>query len=205
MLFRSSMEILSFLIVSFLAFIYSYLWWKIPEKASRKIMGLGLSIVGLIAVVISGQVYTLPARLAWDTWQTTAGFILTAFILGAVSVAFLLSRVEDEGGQKAKKALGWIIMGSVVCILVAIASFAQTYGASEEQTAAIAATFSSHFFLTRLILGLLLPITFAGLLIAGGKNRYRHTVAAITLAGVVFGEVAGRILFYSSEIGRAHV
>lgn len=196
-----SLEIFSFLIVGALALIYSYLWWKTPEKALRKTIGAALSIVGLMAVVVSSKVYSMPARLAWDSWQTTAAFLLTAVLLGAVSVAFLLSKSEEDDAQKAKKVLGWIIMGAVVGIVIVLSSFAQTSGASPEQSAAVAATFGSGFFLIRLIVGILLPVAFAGIFIAGKSKSY-YNLAALALAGVVLGEMTGRILFYSSVMGQ---
>lgn len=197
---KLSLEILSFLIVGILALIYSYFWWKAPEKAARKAVGAALSIIGLMAIVVSSKVYALPARLAWDSWQTTAAFMLTAVLLGAVSVAFLLSKSEDEGIQKGKKVIGWVIIASVVLIAAVLGLFAKTFGVSAEQTAAVAATFSSGFFIVRLIIGILLPIAFGALFVA--NNKTCNTIAAITLAGVVLGEVAGRILFYSSVMGQ---
>lgn len=195
-----SLEILAFSIVGVLALIYSYMWWKTPEKDSRKIVGSTLSIVGLMAVVISSKVYALPARLAWDSWQTIAAFLLTAVILGAVSVAYLLSKAEDENAQKAKKTLGWVIIASVVAIVIVLGAFARTYGLSEEQAAAVAATFSSSIFYVRLILGILLPAALAGVFIANQKSS--SYVVSIALVGVVVGELAGRILFYASVMGQ---
>lgn len=197
---KLSLEIFSFLIVGLLALIYSYLWWKAPEKAARKAVGAALSIVGLMAIVVSSKVYALPARFAWDSWQTTAAFLLTAILLGAVSTAFLLSKAEDEAGQKVKKVLGWIIMAAVLCLAIVLAAFAQTYGASEEQAAAVAATFASGLFFVRLILGILLPAALAGLFIVNSKSC--NTVVALAAAGVLVGEIAGRILFYSSVMGQ---
>ncbi|MEL1135786.1 DmsC/YnfH family molybdoenzyme membrane anchor subunit [Desulfitobacterium sp. THU1] len=197
-----SMEILFFSIVGVLALVYSYMWWKTPEKPLRKAVGAVLSVVGLAAIVVTSKVYTLPARMAWDSWQTTAAFILTAILLGAVSVAFLLNKVEDEASQKAKKVMGWAIIGSVVLIVTVLALFAGTYGASTEQSAAVAATFSSGFFIARMVLGILLPVAFAAVFITGSKKKAYQAVAGVTLVGVVLGEVAGRILFYSSVMGQ---
>ena len=197
---KLSLEILSFLIVGILALIYSYMWWKTPEKSSRKIVGATLSIVGLMAIVVSSKVYALPARFAWDSWQTTAAFMFTAILLGAVSVAFLLSKSEDEVGQKAKKILGWIIMAAVVLIVIVLAVFAKTYGVSEEHSTAVAATFASSFFFVRLIFGILLPAALAGLFIANHKSC--TNVVALAVLGVFLGELAGRILFYSSVMGQ---
>lgn len=195
-----SLEVVAFLLVGLLAVVYSYMWWKTPENNMRKMIGAGLSIVGLMAIVISSKVYALPARFAWDSWQTMAAFMLTAIILGAISVAYLLSKSEDDSGQKAKKMLGWIIIASVASIVIVLATFAQTYGASAEQSAAVAATFSSAFFYARLVFGIILPATLAGLFIANYKSS--NYVVAIALIGVLVGEFAGRILFYSSVMGQ---
>ncbi|HHY26259.1 MAG TPA: dimethyl sulfoxide reductase anchor subunit [Desulfitobacterium dehalogenans] len=197
---KLSMEILAFVIVGVLALIYSYMWWKTPASSSKKIVGLLLSGVGLIAIVISSKVYALPARLAWNSWQTTAAFVLTALLLGSVSVAFLLSKIEGEAGQKVRRTLGIFVIAAVVLVGLVLGSFAQTYGASAEQSAAVSATFASFFFVVRLMIGILLPMVFAGVFIANQKSS--STLAALTLAGVVFGEVTGRILFYSSVMGQ---
>ncbi|WP_019849095.1 DmsC/YnfH family molybdoenzyme membrane anchor subunit [Desulfitobacterium sp. PCE1] len=197
---KLSMEILAFVIVGVLALIYSYMWWKTPASSSKKIVGLLLSGVGLIAIVISSKVYALPARLAWNSWQTTAAFVLTALLLGSVSVAFLLSKIEGEAGQKVRRTLGIFVIAAVVLVGLVLGSFAQTYGASAEQSAAVAATFASFFFAVRLMIGILLPMVFAGVFIANQKSS--STFAALTLVGVVLGEVTGRILFYSSVMGQ---
>lgn len=198
-----SLEILFFGIVAVLALIYSYMWWKTPNNASRKIVGAVLSLVGIVAIVVSSKVYSLPARLAWNSWQTTAAFLLTAVLLGAVSVAFLLSKSEDKGGQQAKKLLGWTIIASVVVVVLVLASFAKTYGTSPEQSTAVAATFASSFFIVRLLLGILVPVALAGLFIANFKSKSSGSIAVVALVGVFIGEVAGRILFYSSVMGQA--
>mgnify|MGYP000023240745 CR=1 FL=1 len=195
-----SMEILTFMIVGVLALLYSYMWWKTPTRAARKPVGLALSVVGLVAVVISSRVYALPARFAWNSWETTAAFVITLLLLGSVSVAFLLSKIEGEAAQKLRKCLGILIIGSVVFIGLTLGSFAQSYGASAEQSAAVIATFASSFFIVRLLIGILLPMVFAGVFMA--SQRPCRTVAAITLGGVVVGEITGRILFYSSVMGQ---
>lgn len=195
-----SLEIAAFSVVFVLALLYSYVWWKTPEKEVRKVLGAVLGIGGLMAVVISSKVYTLPARPAWDSWHTMAAFVLTVFILGAVSVAYLLSRAEDDSAQKAKKMMGWTIIGSIAAIVLVLASFAQTFGASPEQSTAVAATFSSSIFYVRLVFGILLPAVLAGLFLANHKSSSYLLAAA--LAGVVLGEVAGRILFYASVMGQ---
>ncbi|HHV63519.1 MAG TPA: dimethyl sulfoxide reductase anchor subunit [Peptococcaceae bacterium] len=195
-----SLEIAFFLVVGVLALIYSYMWWKTPDKSSRKIVGAALSIVGLAAIVISSKVYALPARLAWDSLQTTAAFILTAVLLGAVSVALLLGKSEDETSLKAKKVFGWVILGAVIATVVVLALFAQTYGASAEQSAAVAATFASAIFVVRLVLGILIPVALAGLFVANGKSS--STIISVALFSVVIGELSGRILFYSSVMSQ---
>lgn len=197
-----SLEILFFAIVFVLALLYSYMWWKAPEKSSRKLVGAILSVVGLAAIVVSSNVYTLPARLAWDSWQTNAAFVLTAILLGTVTVAFLLSKSEGESSLKARRGLGWGIILAVVLIVVTLASFGATYGASPEQSAAVAATFSSAFFYVRIVLGVILPIALAALFISNNNSKSSSTVAALTLGGVLIGELAGRIIFYSSVMGQ---
>lgn len=199
---KLSMEILFFGFVGVLALIYSYMWWKTPNNTSRKIVGAALSLVGIAAIVVSSKVYSLPGRPAWNSWQTTAAFLLTALLLGAVTVAFLLSKSEDNEGQKAKKLLGWIIIASVILIGVVLTSFAKTFGASQEQSTAVAATFASSFFLVRLVLGILLPVVLAGLFIINNNSKSASSLAAVAMVGVFVGEIAGRVLFYSSVMSQ---
>jgi anaerobic dimethyl sulfoxide reductase subunit C len=197
-----SMEILFFTIVAVLALVYSLMWWKTPNNISKTIVGGIFSIVGVVAVVVSSNVYTLPARLSWDSWQTSAAFLLTAVLLGAVTLTFLLRKSEEKTSLKAKKILGYMILASAFLIVIVLSAFAQTSGASHEQTVAVANTFASIFFPIRLLLGILLPVAFASLLIAN-KIKSCTTFSALTLAGVLVGEVAGRILFYSAVMSQA--
>ena len=193
-----SLEILAFIIIGALALVYSYMWWKAPDNRLRRPIGWMLSIAGFIGIVISANVYTLPARLAWDSWETVAAFLTTTILLGSVTVASLLAGVEEQ--QKAQRTLGIVVLAGVVGSVAILAGIASMYGDSPEQSAFVVGTFASGMFFMRLLGSLALPAAAAVSLF--GKQPSK-ALLKVTLVAVVLGELIGRILFYSATMGQA--
>ncbi len=195
-----SLEILAMFVVGIIALFYSFLWWKSPNGALRKVVGLVLSICGIAAVTISSRAYALPSKPSWDSWQTTAAFLLTAVLIGAVILSFLLYSYENESAVRAKKFFAIITIIAVIAIIAVMASFASTYGASVEQSDAVVATFSSVWFYIRLGVGLILPVIAAVALYFTKKVNFG--IVACALLAVIIGEIIGRALFYYSAMGQ---
>jgi len=194
-----SLEILAFIIVSALALVYSYMWWKNPDSGLRRTIGIVLSVVGIIAIVISSKVYTMPTRLGWDSWETIAAFLLTAVLLGATTVAALVVGNKATDVMKANKVLAVIILLAVVGIVVTLAGISSMYGQSAEQSAVVIGTFANGMFFVRLLLSLMIPVIMAAYILS---NKATNNLVTLGLGGIVVGELLGRVLFYSSTMSQ---
>lgn len=80
-----SREVLFFTLFAGGATGYSVLTWQnlvlVPDWM-KLILGIGVSLVGLIGIYCSAMIYRVPARPTWDTPRTPIAFFSTAFILG---------------------------------------------------------------------------------------------------------------------------
>lgn len=199
-----SREIWAFIALGLLSLVYSYIWWKQPENAAtRRTVGLLTAGIGLIAVIVSSKVYTMPAHSVWNSWQTTASFLLSAVLLGSLTFVALLTlkRENEDTTDCSLKTMGWVTGIALVGILITLASFAQNYGVTVEHTTAIGITFSSWIFWFRMLFGLILPGAVAIRLISGVNDTPKQLIV-LTLLGTVLGELGGRALFYYSVMSQ---
>lgn len=195
-----SREIWLFMAFGALALINSYIWWKNSTNAStRRMVGLLTAIVGIIAVSVSSMVYTLPAHLAWNSWQTTATFLLSAALLGSITLitVFECKKNSEANLEVGFKTLGWVTAITLIGIVLTLAAFAQQASMSNEQSKAILITFSSSLFWFRALFSLILPGAVA-LKTLSGSNVAPKTLVGVTLICAVLGELSGRALFYYS-------
>lgn len=195
-----SREVLLFAAFGFVSLVYSYTWWKTPTiKKQRRWLGLIATVIGALGVLTTAQVYLLPARLAWNSWQTIAAFIGSAFVLGSITVstALVYSNRDIDRLSLTFRTLGWTLGSSLCLIAVVLASFAQSYSASVEHTRAVLATVSSGMFWFRLIAGIMIPGWLALQLVSKEQKLVRgYALTALVLT--VMGELSGRALFYYS-------
>lgn len=195
-----SMETLFSAIIGVISAVYFFIWWKKADSvALRKYVGLALAIVGIAAIVVSSRVYMLPARAAWNSWTTTASFLLTALLLGSMAILFLL-RGEEAG--KARSVFTGTALTAVVLIVLVTAIGGTAATGTEEQTAAALATFTSPLFYVRIGLGLLLSAACVGAALKDSKGK-AGALFTIALACALIGELTGRILFYATTLNQA--
>src|SRR5436853_5411931 len=82
-----SREVLLFGCFSGVAFLYAaLLWFKLPGSLA---IGALTSVLGAAGVTASACIYLVPARPAWNSKRTVAGFFLTAMLLGPLLAASL--------------------------------------------------------------------------------------------------------------------
>lgn len=199
-----SREIWSFMAFGVLSLVYSYSWWKNSGNASsRRILGLLTAAVGLIAVIVSSKVYTIPAHLAWNTWQTTAAFLLSAALLGSLTLitALACKKNGEANIESGLKVTGWVTAIALIGIVLTLASFAQQANMSNEQANSVLLTFTSSLFWFRALFSLVLPGAVA-LKTLSGSNVAPKTLVGVTLICAVLGELSGRALFYYSVMSQ---
>ncbi len=196
-----SREILATILLGISALAYSFIWWKSPEKESaRKGLGIITAVIGLVTVVISAKIYTMPAHETWNNWQTMASFILSSFFLGSLTILVLLNSYSNKTEQKAKKTLAGITIIALIGLVITLSAFTAGYGASAEQTTAVGLVVSSSLFWFRIFCGLIVPGAIAFSLLGEIELSRGILVAGLLIA--VLGELSGRALFYYSVMGQ---
>ena len=87
---RLSLEVIATLLFAILALAYSGLWW-LGRTEARLALGIATGAAGIAAVAASAAIYTVPAQPAWNSGWVPASFFGTAFLLGGLAPALLIS------------------------------------------------------------------------------------------------------------------
>jgi len=182
-----SREVLLFGCFSGVAFLYAaLLWFKLPGSLA---IGALTSLLGAAGVTASACIYLVPARPAWNSKHTVAGFFLTAMLLGPLLAASL--------GIGDRRWLSIAIVAATAGHLLNKAGkfFWLTASDSFELQASarlLSTTLASSFLGSGALLcwgGIILPLfvpTWAG--------------ASASLLTVLAGEVLGRYVFFVSVV-----
>lgn len=144
------------------------------------------AIAGIGMVYSMSQVYRLPAAPGWDTWQTTAGFLVSALVLGMASLSSLLAYLSNRTGFSFP-LMQWKLINFFIAILLLV-QLALSYKAS------------SPSLLKRTRPGLILA-SFA--LASVGAFQAELNIAWYSLLiflVVACEEILGRWMFYRSRI-----
>lgn len=182
-----SREVLSFSAFAGLATGYAgMLWLDLPGSAT---LGVATSIAGLLGILCSAFIYLVPARPAWNSWRTVAGYYLTAFLLGPLFAATFL-------GAAAPDALRWIAAGAGLAqLLNQIGKFVWLHCADQfelRQSGRLLAADLKRRFLLRLAL---LSLGAAAAVLA---RTPLETAGALALC--LSAEMLGRYLFFVSVV-----
>jgi DMSO reductase anchor subunit len=196
-----SREVLLFTAFSAVAGAYAgMLWLDLPGSAF--VGGLTVAL-GLAGVNASACIYRVPSRPSWNTPYTLAQFNLTPAILGP-----LLAAAVGVGDSR------WLVVASasMACaqfVVIALSFFRCIASDSLELkgTARLLSTVLARQFVLRgamLALGAIVVPMFAGPAEAGHYTRLGsdagHLFFTLALALAVFGELAGRYLFFVSAV-----
>ncbi|HLN62222.1 MAG TPA: DmsC/YnfH family molybdoenzyme membrane anchor subunit [Symbiobacteriaceae bacterium] len=195
-----SREIWFFGITTVLAAVYSHLCYHDRNPEIRSNLGLLTGVAGLVAVWSSAMVYALPARPFWSPLLNTLTFFGTAVLLGALVVA-VCTRWAGANSETTPVArvTGWATVIGAVLVVVALAATTARGASDVKVMQAVALMGSSWLFWVRLALGLAMPVGVAVSLVRGRDVTTRQV--ALGLAFALVGELAGRIVFYTSALG----
>ncbi len=180
--------------------------------------GAILSAVGAAGLYTTARIYMVPARPAWCSWHTAAGFLLTAVLLGALFAALLLSGglayLDLAAPEWTAVGLGpWLIVaaaaaGSILLLrLVQVMRFVTLPQPELNATAQLLLGRFRGPFAVRLGLlvvgGVALPMW--GAARVGDPEAGRLALAATIGVAAAFSlaaEVVGRYLFFVSVVPR---
>ena len=167
------------------------LLFHIPGHAAA---GLATVLFGCIGVLCSARIYLVPARPAWNSRYTTAGFFLTALLLGPLFVAALNSSPADRWWLARAAAAG--AAGQLFTIALKFLWLSRSEHFELRESGLLLSGRLKNVFLIRLALliagGIVLPLA---------TNSPAGALAALCLA--LIGELAGRYLFFVSVVPKS--
>lgn len=178
-----SREILIF--GGFFALTFLYLLPQI-KGSLRQLVGFGGSVAGILGIVITAMVYTLPARPAWDSIFPLLFFLLTAFTAGPLLITVIVRSRDNRLCHAGLKMTS--------CLLLAGAVTAVTYAVMQ----AAALSLPVSWLAVRIAAGQLVPV----LLLHSQRSRELPSVnSLLVIFGLVFaGELLGHHIFYASVL-----
>ena len=172
-----------FLMGSFLGLAFLF---ALPQlKKLRRCLGFCGSLAGILGIIATAMVYTLPARPAWNTAYPMLFFFLTALAAGPLLLAFIAAKEE---GKVCKPALQ---MSGLMLLLGLLVSF--FYPLTQGANLAM----PLGWLVVRCLVGQVLP---AAMLLRKTDISGADTNLLVPLVLVIIGELLGHQLFYESVL-----
>jgi len=172
------------------------------SRTAKKVFAVLGLISGLALAAVSGLIYVLPARPAWNSWYLPLIFITTGLSLGMfiVYVWSLWKKSEDQ--TMSKNTLN-ILLGLLVveaALLVGYLMFLSTnifQDPSRTSTRLLTGSLAPLFWLGVVLIGLVLPLF---LVIQSLRSKPALlspiTTGVLGIAGTLVGSVAFRVMLY---------
>lgn len=190
-----SREILLF-IVTFAS--WAYLFWCSlkPGNSVKGLLGL-TTVIGLLGIVSSALIYTLPRVPAWNNLAPVIFFLLTSLVLGTLTTAFLGRKTlgTTEIGQLFSVSLAGVVISVLLFLL-----YMSLLDGSAEGAATAQLLIGSPLFWLRAVIGWVLPLV---LLLYGlvKRDKLQPSLILLVFSCGLLGELLGRGLFYLSAVG----
>lgn len=192
------------------ALLCSAVWWKPRSLGQRRFWSFATAISGLITVMTSSKVYQLAAQPVWDNIFTPLSFIATTLLFIPVIAASILTwnKFKADDAPEWSKFTGWAAWGMIgAAILQLMLIGAHTYYFMQ-----IGSALSGYVLVKmgavywgRILLSVVFPVFLGGWIL---RKTYISTgcigpAAVSFIVLVLFGELGGRILFFSSVLNSA--
>lgn len=199
-----SREIIAVILFNILLIALTYLWWKkVDQDGMRRTVGTLTALMGILLVISSATVYfSMQLHPTWNNWTTFANFLLTGFLLGALTVSyFALKAKQEEADTNVMKLLGVYLAIIIALLLVTISGSAITSSGAAESQMAASISFTSILFWIRVLGSLLIPASLVVYMVVAKKMVPLKFVLAAT-GFVLLGELSGRMMFYYSVMSQ---
>jgi anaerobic dimethyl sulfoxide reductase subunit C (anchor subunit) len=159
--------------------------WQVLTIARALISLLGFGLVYSMA-----RVYRLQTMVTWNTWRTTAGFFVTALVLGQLlMVNVLLYESKLTGINPTPISIEWI--GGITVVL--LASELGLWLSTKEK---------AHETVDRLRVGLIAVAIIGARIMSVVPNQFWTWISIPIFLIVMVEEIIGRWLFYEALHGK---
>jgi DMSO reductase anchor subunit len=175
-----SREVLLFGLFAAAATAYAGAGWLGSGGAAA--LGAVTGLAGLAGITASACIYLVPARPAWNHWNTPAEFYLTGLLLGPLFVAAISPGVPMLAPLALAGGCGQLLNQGLKLLWLM---------RSEETELRASARLISGVLAGRMLLRM-------GLLLAGGILLTLSGHTRLALAAAMAGELLGRYLFFVS-------
>lgn len=199
-----SREIVAVILFNISLLALSYIWWKKTDKIKlRRNIGTLTALLGIVLIISSAVIYfSHELHPAWNNWTTFANFLLTGFLLGALTVTFFVFRgKQEEVATEVKKLLSIYLAIIITALLITLISFAFISTSAPEAQVSASISFTSILYWLRILGSLIIPASLVIYMMVGKKSILVKYVLAAT-AFVVVGELSGRAIFYYSVMSQ---
>lgn len=199
-----SREIMTVILFNICLIALVYLWWKhVDQDRLRRGVGTLTALLGIVLIVTTSIVYfSNQLHPTWNNWTTFANFLLTGFLLGALTVIFfvLRNRQANENTDVMKLLSAYLAL-MIVALFVTIGSSAMISSGDSSSQIAATISFTSVLFWIRILGSLLIPASLVIYMLVGNKTAAVKYIFAATVF-VLIGELSGRALFYYSVMSQ---
>lgn len=179
-----SREILG--INTFCGMVVLYFFFSARNAALHRFCGILGSVAGLLSILSTSLVYTLPSRPAWDSPFPLLFFLLTTFAAGPALLQFLL--------LQKKQAVQFPLVRIISLVLLAGVVISIAYAVVQADHLML----PTGWLVLRMIVGLLLPLFLLRKISVPSAAAHRLSLLAFLL--IVLGELLGHQLFYASVL-----
>lgn len=185
--------------LSFLALVIAVLSERGQKAAAARLAATFALGTGLLGVLASSLIYLLPARPAWNNFQTVLSFFLTSFLLG-MSLAALVKQYRPEVPVGfSPSTCGFVVSLLLLLSLISSISYLTFLAAAgPEARMTLSALLASPWWWLRVVTGWLVPLSLSYRLLRQEEGLPSITLSLFIL--LLVGEFLGRALFYGAAV-----
>lgn len=174
--------------------------------AARSPILSAAALLGLALIVSMANAYRLRTVPAWDSWGTLASFIVTALMLGGLTIGALLVLTSGLPSELLRVSVQWITLEALVLmgaqLALVVLWLARLRSGPEAAVRSVSKVTQEH----RLTLGLRLALAVSSIAIIGlalspwGERGGTGIAIPMALGLSLASEVLGRGLFYAARV-----
>jgi len=195
---RLSREVLLSSAFAAAALVYSTVWF-VGVRGMRSEVGIITSVLGVVAVLSSALIYTIPTQPFWNSGWLPASFFATTILLGGSASVLSMSRTSGSGTLEVVLASVLVASaGELFSATWALKRFLRLRGTNSDGQGQPGVTMVQGLcFVFHIVLAAILPAVFALRLWGAGTAAELSSAMPAILVAVLAGTALGRVLMYS--------